>query len=345
MGGRAAIVAVAMGLMTGVMGAQGGSVGAGPGTGTTPTGATPPRELYTPTPSFDLSSIDKTADPCNDFYKFACGKYAANHPIPADQAGADGFYTLFNVNTQQLSGILEKAEAGGAGRTPDEQKIGDYYHACMDEAEIERRGLEPLEPMLKQIDSMSLFGLARVVGELQREGVTVFFSFGEQQDFKDATEQIATIDQGGLGMPEKDYYLRSGAKDEELRKDYVAYMTKMLALGGSSPQQALKDANAIMAFETGLAKASMGVTERRDPEKVYHLVPASEVAKQFPLGMFGQFEEAVHAPHVNELNDANPSYLPAMIALVKGTEIGTLRAYYAAASAAGVRGRAAEAVR
>ena len=161
--------------------------------------ASPAKQMYTPTPSFDLSSMDTTADPCSDFYKFTCGKFAANHPIPADQGANDGFYNLYNVNTQELSGILEKAAAGGAGRTANEQKIGDYYHACMDVAAINAKGLEPLAPMLKKIDGMTLSGLARLVGELQREGVDVLFGYGEQQDFKDASKQIASIDQGGMG--------------------------------------------------------------------------------------------------------------------------------------------------
>ncbi len=320
----AALAAVAWGCLAGTAAAQNGIAASGPGAPGAPGG---PTTVYTPTPSFDLSSIDPAANPCQDFYKFACGKFSANHPIPADQPSASGFANLFNVNTQELSGILQKAEQGGAARSPNEQKIGDYYAACMDEAAIEKRGLEPLEPLLKQIDSMSLFGLPRLAGELQRNGINVFFGFGEQQDFKDASKQIATIDQGGLGMPEKDYYLRTGAKDEQLRKDYVAYMTKMLTLAGSSPQQALKDANAILAFETGLAKASMGVTERRDPDKVYHLVPVANVAKNFPMGTWNQFLEAVHAPHVTEINDVNPSYLPAMVALVRQTDLETLRAY------------------
>src|SRR3984885_15522142 len=96
-------------------------------------------ELYLPIPGFDSTSIDKTADPCNDFYKFACGKFAANHPIPADEPGVDQFYALENVNTQALNGILNKAAAGGAGRSPDEQKIGDYYKACMDTDAIDAK--------------------------------------------------------------------------------------------------------------------------------------------------------------------------------------------------------------
>ncbi len=281
-----------------------------------------------PTPAFDLSSIDPAVNPCDDFYKFSCGKFAGNHPIPPDQSGTDSFYNLYNVNTEELSGILEKAAAGGPGRSADEQKIGDYYHACMDTAAIERKGLEPIAPALKEIDGMSLLSLARITGEMQRMGVNVLFSYGEQQDFKDASKQIASVDQGGLGLPEKDYYLRAGAKDEEIRKAYVVHVAKMLELSGTPAAQAAKDADGIMKFETALAKASLGVTERRDPEKIYHLVPVNEVAKSFPMGMFGQFETAVHSPRVTEINDAVPSYIPALIQQIKATDISILRAYF-----------------
>ena len=111
-------------------------------------------EKYVPIPGFDTSSIDASVDPCNDFYKFACGKFAANHPIPADQSGVDQFYALSNVNTQELNEILTKAAAAGAGRSPDEQKIGDYYAACMNTELIEQKGLEPIEPLLKEIDGL-----------------------------------------------------------------------------------------------------------------------------------------------------------------------------------------------
>jgi endothelin-converting enzyme/putative endopeptidase len=284
-------------------------------------------QTYLPTPSFDKSSLDPTADPCNDFYKFACGNYPANHPIPPDQSGANAFYQLYNVNTQELSGILTKAAAGGASRPADEQKIGDFYHACMDIDAIEKRGLTPIEPLLKKIDSMGLRQLATLTGELQRMGVNAFFGYGEQQDFKDASKQIAIVDQAGLGLPEKDFYLRTGAKDDEIRKAYVAHIAKMLTLAGSSSDQAAKDAAAIMAFETDLAKASMGVTERRDPEKIYHLVPVAAMDRLLPYGMFEQFEDAIHSPRVAELNDASPEFLEKMVALLRATGLATLRAY------------------
>src|SRR3984893_9840097 len=287
-----------------------------------------PHEVYKPIPGFDTTSIDKAVDPCNDFYKFACGKFATNHPIPADQSGVDQFYALYNVNTQALNGILTKAAAGGAGRSPDEQTIGDYFKACMDTDAIDAKGLAPVEPLMKEIDAVtSRDQLPALVGKLQRMGVNVFFGYGEQQDFKDATKQIAMVIQGGLGMPEKDYYLRTGAKDETLRQQYVAHVAKMLELAGSSPEQAAKDAKNVMAFETELAKASLGVVDLRDPEKTYHMQPIATFEATVPGMDFGTFEDAIHSPRVSELNNATPEFLPAMMKAVHATDLETLKAY------------------
>ncbi len=287
-----------------------------------------PHEVYKPIPGFDATSIDKTVDPCNDFYKFACGKFAANHPIPADQSGVDQFYALYNVNTQALNGILTKAAAGGAGRSADEQKIGDYFKACMDTDAIDAKGLAPVEPLLKEIGAVtSRDQLPALVGKLQRMGVNVFFGYGEQQDFKDATKQIAIVIQGGLGMPEKDYYLRTGAKDETLRQQYVAHVAKMLELAGSSPEEAAKDAKNIMAFETELAKTSMGVVDLREPEKTYHMQPIATFEATIPGVDFGSFQDAIHSPRVSELNNATPEYLPAMMKALHTADLDTLKAY------------------
>jgi len=287
-----------------------------------------PAKVYLPIPGFDLTSIDKTADPCDDFYKFACGKFAANHPIPADQPAVDQFYALFNVNTQELNGILKKAEVGGASRSAEEQKIGDYYKACMDTDAIEAKGLSPVEPLLKEIDAVNdREQLPALIGKLQRMGVDVFFGYGEQQDLKDATKQIAFVQQAGLGLPEKDYYLRTGAKDVQLRTEYVAHVTKMLELAGTSPDDAKKDADAMMAMETALAKASMSVTDMRDPEKTYHLQPIATFEGSLPGVDFGEFQSAIHSPRVSELNNATPDFIPAVLAQLKTTDLGTLKAY------------------
>jgi putative endopeptidase len=287
-----------------------------------------PSEVYLPIPGFDTTSLDKSVDPCNDFYKFACGKFAANHPIPADEPGVDQFYALENVNTQALNGILNKAAAGGAGRSPDEQKIGDYYKACMDTDAIDAKGLAPIEPLLNEIDAVkSKEQLAALIGKLQRISVNVFFGYGEQQDFKDASKQIAVVIQGGLGLPEKDYYLRTGAKDVELREQYVAHVAKMLELAGSSPEKAKTDAQAIMAFETSLAKASMGVTEMRDPEKTYHLQPIATFEATMPGMDFGAFQDAMHSPRVSEINNATPEFFPVLMKEIQATDLETLKAY------------------
>ncbi len=289
-------------------------------------------EVYKPIDAFDLTSLDKTADPCTDFYKFACGKFQANHPIPGDQGGVDQFYALYNVNTQSLRGILEKAEAGGTTRSPDEQKIGDYYQACVDVKAIDDKGLAPVSSVLGEIDGLGNGMLAKrelpqVIGDLQRIGVDAFFGFGEQQDFKDATKQIAFVSQGGLGLPEKDYYLRTGAKDEEIRKQYVAHVAKMLTLAGSAPAQSAKDAADIMAFETRLAQASLGVTDLRDPEKTYHLEPIATFESKLPGVNFGQFETSVHSPQVSEINDSTPQFFPALVLAVRDTDMRVLKAY------------------
>ncbi|HEX2918137.1 MAG TPA: M13 family metallopeptidase, partial [Edaphobacter sp.] len=287
-----------------------------------------PTTVYKPIPGFDASSLDTSVDPCNDFYKFACGRFAANHPIPSDQPEVDQFYALYNVNTQSLNGILTKASAGGAGRSPNEQKIGDYYKSCMDAGVIESKGLEPLQPLLDKINNLqSINEIAPLIGELQRYGIDVFFGYGEQQDFRDASKQIAFIDQGGLGLPERDYYFRTGAKDETVRKQYVEHVAKMLTLAGTAAEKAKKDADAIMAFETSLAKASMPVTDRRDPEKVYHLQTLATFTQTVDPDGFDEFRTAIHSPAITEINNANPEFVAAMMDGLRSTDLDTLKAY------------------
>jgi putative endopeptidase len=292
-----------------------------------PAPVAPPQTHYVPAPAFDTASINTAADPCNDFYKFACGNFAANNPIPSDQAGVDQFYTLYNVNTQELNGILTKYAADSASRTPNQQKIGDDYAACMNTSLIDQKGLAPLQPLLDKINTVSKNDLVSLAGELQRYNVNIFFNFGEEQDFKDSTKQVAAFDQGGLGLPERDYYTRTGDKDKQIRAQYVTHIAKMLTLGGEPAADAQRDATNILAFETKLAEASMTNTERRDPEAVYH--PQSLATFEQSMGdvHFAPFFETVHAPKIDSLINANPKFFPAMVEAVRDTDMGTLRAY------------------
>ncbi|HXS11367.1 MAG TPA: M13 family metallopeptidase [Acidobacteriaceae bacterium] len=299
-----------------------------PGAGTAAAPNAAPVTHYLPAPAFDLSSIDKAADPCTDFYKFACGNFAANHPIPADQPEVDQFYLLYNVNTQSLNGILTKFSDPSNQKTPNEQKIGDYYAACMNTDLINQKDLSSIQPIFDQIDKVSRHGIASLAGQLQREGVDVFFGFGEMQDFKDSTRQIAVADQAGLGLPERDYYTRTGDKDVKLRDQYVDHVTKMLTLAGESPEQAATDAKNILAFETELAKASLTVTDQRDPQKIYHPMTLADFEKNGLNGApFATFLEAMHSPEISSLNNASPNFFPAMVKAVQAADIQTLRAY------------------
>jgi len=297
------------------------------------TGAAPATH-YQLAPMFDTAAIDTKADPCTDFYKFACGHFAENHPIPADQSGVDEFYLIYNVNTERLNDILSKFAANDPSRTPNQQKIGDYYAACMNTAAINQKGLATIQPLLTEIDKVTKPGLPRLTGELQRLGVNAFFGFGQQQDFKDATKQVAVVDQGGLGLPERDYYTRSGDKDKQLRDQYLEYTTNMLTLSGETPQQALVDAKNILAFETKLAEASMTNTDRRDPAKIYHPQTLADFEASIKPIDFKPFLEAVHAPSSlpgplgpESVVDQNPNFFPALVTAVKDADIQTLRAY------------------
>src|ERR1700689_3089094 len=203
-------------------------------TGSTPS-SQPTPHTFQLIPSLDKDLMDAAADPCVDFYRYACGNWSKLHPIPNDSPYSDQFYNLDQYNQQALHGILDRAAAASSGREANTQKIGDYYASCMDEAAIQQKGMAPLQPELDRINALSSKDqLPELLAHFQMINVNAFLGFGSQQDFKDATREIAVVSQGGLGLPEKDYYLRTGKKDEEIRKQYVQHIGNMLKLLGAS---------------------------------------------------------------------------------------------------------------
>jgi putative endopeptidase len=285
-------------------------------------------QTFSPIPGLDKSLMDTTADPCVDFYQYACGNWNTLHPIPNDSPYSDQFYNLDQYNHQVLHGILEKAGAGDAARDMNTQKIGDYYASCMDEAAIQRKGLAPLQPELDRINALtSKDQLPGLLAHYQLINVNAFLGFGSQQDFKDATRTIAVVGQNGIGLPEKDYYLRPGAKDEEIRKQYVQHVANMLKLLGSSEPQAASEAAAIMKLETALAKVSLDVTSQRDPHNVYHMMPIKDLQSLTPVFNWEHFYPASGSPQVAEINVAEPEFFQGMNQVIRETDLSTIQAY------------------
>ena len=296
-------------------------------TGSTPAGQTQP-QTFQLIPSLDKDLMDTAADPCVDFYHYACGNWSKLHPIPNDSPYSDQFYNLEQYNRQVLHQILETAAAPSSGRDANTQKIGDYYASCMDDAEIQKKGTAPLQPELERINALSSKDqLPELLADFQLVNVNAFLGFGSQQDFKDATREIAVVSQGGLGLPEKDYYLRTGQKDEEIRKQYVQHIGNMLKLLGASEAQAAIDAQAIMKLETALAKVSLDVTSQRDPHNIYHMMPNSGLQALTPTLNWEHFYPGTGAPQFQEINVAEPEFFKGLNQVIAETDLPTIKAY------------------
>jgi putative endopeptidase len=227
------------------------------------------------TPGLDTEFMDRTADPCVDFYQYSCGGWMKKNPIPSDQPGWSVYAKLATDNQRFLWGILDDLARNTSGRNPNQQKIGDYFAACMDESAIEKLGAAPLKPYLDQIDGLTskeqLPALLAAI-HLRTEGNGMFFGFGSDQDYGDSSQVIAFATAGGLGLPDRDYYTRSDPNSVTLRQKYVAHVQRMLELLGDTPEAAQHEAVTIMAMETRLAGASLTRVEQRDPHKLYHKV-------------------------------------------------------------------------
>jgi putative endopeptidase len=295
------------------------------------TAATPQKteaQKIAPIPGFDSSVMDTTADPCSDFYQFACGKFSQKYPIPADQPWFNPFVNLNEYNRQLLHGILEQAAKSGPNRSPDQQKIGDYYGSCLNTAAINANGLKPLQAELDRIDALKdKKQLSALLAHYQRINVSAFFDLGSMQDYKDATREIATVDQGGLGLPEKDYYLRTDAKSTKLRQEYVQHVANMLHLYGEPADKAMADAKSVLALETSMAKVSMGVVDRRDPYKTYHIETLTTLADTDPVLTWHALIRDTGAPQITSLNVANPAYFQALNGILQQTDMTTIRRY------------------
>src|SRR5262245_17050522 len=207
------------------------------------------------TQSLDVASMDRTADPCEDLYQFACGGWMKNNPLPGDQANWSVYGKLYQDNQRYLWGLLEDASKPSPARTPTQQKIGDYFEACMNVDAVERTGAQPLAADLQRIDGMkSIKGLGPILGSLHARVTTSAARFGNgaEQAEKASSQQIVAIYAGGLGLPDRDYYVKDDEKSKETRARYVEHVAKMLELSGESADRSRAGAEAVLRIETAL---------------------------------------------------------------------------------------------
>jgi putative endopeptidase len=259
-------------------------------------------------PALDLDSMDRTADPCVDFFQYSCGGWIKANPIPPDQSSWDTYSKMQDENRTRLREILEAASAPDANRNSVTQKIGDYYASCMDEKAIDAKGFDPLKPELDRISQIK--SKSDIAAAMTDDNV--LFRFDSIQDFRDANQVIADADQGGLGLPDRDYYTKTDAKSEELRKQYVAHVQKMFELLGDKPEVAAAEAQTIMRIETALAKGSMTRVERRDPKSLDHKMTSTELQTLSPDFHWQIFFTKVGMPSLASLNVSSPNFFKTM---------------------------------
>ncbi len=262
------------------------------------------------TPGLDVNAMDRSVDPCVDFYQHACGGWRRSNPIPLDQAKWDVYAKLTQDNQRYLWGILDGLARQTSGRNATQQKIGDYFAACMDEGAVEKLGSRPIEAYLHMIDAMKAkLDLAGVLARLHLAtgDAGLFFGFGSNQDFADSSQVIAFAASGGLGLPDRDYYLKDDDKSKEIRAKYLEHMARMFALLGDAPDTARREAAAVMSIETALAKASLTRVEQRDPYKLFHPMSRKELAALTPGFDWSAYLKALGVARVERINVTEPA--------------------------------------
>ena len=282
------------------------------------------------TPSLDLNSMDRTVDPCVNFYQYSCGGWKKNNPIPPDQTSWSVYGKLYQDNLQFLKEILEQVSTQTTvKRTPPEIQIGDFYASCMDEATVEKQGLAPIRGYLDAVGRLKTVNdIAPLVAELQLVyGRRMLFTGGSTQDPDDSEKIIAELDQGGLGLPDRDYYTKDDAKSRETQQRYVQHVQKIFELLNEEAAAAKKDADTVMRIETALAKASMTRVDRRDPYKLKHKMKIADLHALAPNFDWKAYYSVAPYPAFEILNVDTPDFFKSVNEQLKTEPIENWKTY------------------
>lgn len=259
-------------------------------------------------PGFDPSAIDKSADPCQDFYQYACGSWMKNNPIPPDKSRWGRFDQLYEHNLYILRDLLDNAQKPG-NHSAIEQKVGAFYSSCMDESAIEQKGAAPLQPELARIEAVkNKQELIDQIAYMHSNAIPALFAFYSMPDMHNSNQTIATVDQGGITLPDRDYYIKDDPKSVETRQKYLEHVQKMFELAGDKPEVAGAEAKTVLAVETGLAKSSMDRTQRRDPKTRDHKMEAGQIAAAAPNFELTRYFAENGSPKFSSLNVGNPEF-------------------------------------
>ncbi len=277
---------------------------------------------------FDTANLDKACKPCDDFYHFAMGGWMKANPIPPEYSIWGSFSQLADRNQKNLRETLEAAASAKTAPGASEQKIGDFYASCMDTTSIDAAGAKPIEPELTQIAAIQM--LADLQSETERlhsKGVGVLFRFSSTQDAKESSQVIGAAFQGGLGLPEREYYLKQDEKSQKLREEYSKHVANMFVLLGDSANAAGQEAATVLKIETALATASMKNTDLRDPDKTYHKMTLADLKPLTPNFSWEAYFKAAGHPELKEINVGQPDFFKALDTQLTATPIADWKTY------------------